>query len=94
MVAKGGKFGKSSVSVSQLKTQLEGCAGRRWDFPPSEVRGVFRYTRIHVDIYSVYVETIKKFKGLAKYQGGLYADCTLKDLQNALKDESKDRRRK
>lgn len=77
------KFGKSSGSLAVTPKPK---ARQAVLLPAQETRGVYRYTRIHADIYSVYIDTIKKFKGLAKYEGGLYAECTLKEFQRILNE--------
>ena len=58
--------------------------------PPSVVVGVYRYTRVHVTktrgVYTVYLETKKKIKGLALYDGKKFTPCTVQDF-NAILNE-------
>lgn len=57
--------------------------------PPVIERGIYRYSRLSGNVYSVYRVTTKKFVGLSQYIDDTFIECTAEDLLKAMHNESK-----
>lgn len=72
-----------------VRSMVAPAGSKRPRQAPRVVQGIRRYTLLTKDsqrqVYAVYYETIKKFKGLAEWNGVEFVECGVGDLINALK---------
>lgn len=84
---------KSADSVTQGRI-VRALSGQRAEaFLPSEIeQGIYRYTKLAGNVYSVYRTTTKKYIGMALYDGKAFETCGRVELIEALENESKNRK--